>query len=385
MPFIVFAILVIIIIMSLGLVLHKSFVSPLFISSISWLVTFVLGMFFYKEFYPLTERVMVCWIVWYFTTSLLFLFLMPNKTIIKTSSLTISFRYSLFIILLSVCLLYRIWCIGTTGPAQFFLNLRLASNGLEGFGSLGLIAYFYPLIVALFVFEQVNYIKIRRRERWCLFFWLLLYGIGTMGKLDILTPILIWGVSSLIQRRVRLSRLIVVAIVSFLFMIIIHFVRSSGTDQTSLFGMLATYTYSPIVAFGYFEPPTSGNVGEYSLRFGYALLYKIGFITTEPKNVILDYVSIPSLTNVYTVMHPFYNDYGLIGVAFFASIYGLLFGGLYKLAYQRNSFYLSCYVSLVIVLFVQFFTEFMFSILSQRLQMIVFLFFLYLIAKRSKV
>lgn len=267
------------------------------------------------------------------------------------------------------------------GPSHFFLNLRLASNGIEEYGSLGGVIWFYPLVTALFIFEQLNYVRERRAERWWLFFWLLLFAVGTMGKFAILTPIFIWAVAAGMQRRINLLKLVKTAFICIVLMLSTHFIRASEGAEIDLLKMLAIYTYSPIVAFGYMDFPPPEQFAQYSLRFIHALGYSFDLTQVKPIDVIMGYVAVPHLTNVYTVLMPFYLDFGLAGVAFFALIYGLLFGGLFRLVNQKNSFYLACYLAMLMALFSQFIIESFFMTLSLRIQAIIFLGVVYSISR----
>ena len=78
-------------------------------------------------------------------------------------------------------------------------------------------------------------------------------------------------------------------------------------------------------------------------------------------------------TNVYTVMRPFYTDFGNIGVGYFAFLYGVLTGVAYRLKDNGNSFGTCLYTYLVYVLTLQFFDEFISAGLPLFGQMLVLL------------
>lgn len=97
---------------------------------------------------------------------------------------------------------------------------------------------------------------------------------------------------------------------------IVQSVRAVGEDL-SMIEMLSLYLTSSIVAFDYFvEPASALSFGENTLRFIYAVGHSLG-ISSAPIQTILDFVGVPFPTNTYTLMYPFYKDFGLFGLAFF--------------------------------------------------------------------
>lgn len=380
------ALAVIIFVAFLGVQRKSALYSPLFINIFSWLVVFVSGLFFYQDFYPITDNVFIAWLCWFSITSFFFFILQPKGfsqvalTFSNPSSLPV--RYYFFIGVMILWLIYRIWAVGNAGSAHFFLNLRMAAIGIEGVETLGLAARFYPLMIALYIFEQHNYKPERKAERLFLLVWLLVYAIGTMGKFAILAPILIWIVTASMQNRVNKLQILKVAGVTFLLMLLAHITRSSEGSDFNLFKMLAVYTYSPIVALGYLDIQGAQSFGQYSLRFFYAVGHVFD-LTPEPVSIIMEYVSIPVETNAYTVLMPFYIDFGLFGVCVFAIIYGLLFGMLYSLVNQRVKIYFAVYVSMTLILLSQFMGESLFSTMSAHLQTVFLLLIIYSLAKRN--
>lgn len=380
------ALIIIALVIALGKLRGSSLFSPLNINAFSWLFAFLPGLIYYDEFYPLTETTFIAWFIWFGLTSICFFFLQPRSLGRIVVNLQfpqqIHFRYYWIVVILALWLSLRIWVVGNVGPNNFFLNLRLSSNGLDEYESLGFIMFFYPVVTGLFIFEQVNYTRNRRAERWVLFFWLILFAVGTMGKFAILAPMFIWVLVAGIQKRVGLGKLLKVVLITLFLMLVAQMVRSDGSSDFDLFKMLGVYTYSPIVAFGYLDNPQSHYFAQYSLRFFYSLGYAIGF-APKPVDVIMDYVQVPALTNVYTVLMPFYLDFSLWGVFFFALLYGVLFGVLYLLVNKSNSLYFAMYVSVAMNLFSQFFAETFFTTLSYSIQVNMVLFFLFCISKRK--
>ena len=95
--------------------------------------------------------------------------------------------------------------------------------------------------------------------------------------------------------------------------------------------MLSLYLTSSIVAFDYFVEPSSAiSFGENTLRFIYAVGHSLG-ISDAPIQTILEFVGVPFPTNTYTLMYPFYKDFGLL-----VSLYSLLFMVVFTDFYTRK-------------------------------------------------
>ena len=77
-------------------------------------------------------------------------------------------------------------------------------------------------------------------------------------------------------------------------------------------------------------------------------------------------------TNVYTIFQPFFIDFGYRGIAFFAVVYGVVSGYLYRLFRNGNNTGTCLYTYGVYVLLMQFYQENVFMSMVFILQFIVF-------------
>lgn len=273
--------------------------------------------------------------------------------------------------------------IGSTGPEHFFLNLRLASNGIEGFGQLGLVARFYPLIFSLFIIEWLLLSSGRQRVRLYLLLWMAFYAIGTMGKFAFLTPALVVAFSLALHQKISFKQLLPLGVLSMLIMLVLHFLRSGSFALDDLGHFFSVYTYSPIVALGYLDPSHSLIFGENTFRLYYAVAHALG-ATTPPAEVILPYVEVPSLTNVYTGLFPYYQDFGLTGVFFAALFWGIFFGAIYYFALKGCILALFVYAVFLVVLIASFFHDLFFMVLSGHLQAVIAIVFIGFLMLRKK-
>ncbi|STL75980.1 bacteriophage HK620 O-antigen modification protein [Escherichia coli] len=156
--------------------------------------------------------------------------------------------------------------------------------------------------------------------------------------------------------------------------IIMHFYRMSDDDSATIAYIFGTYIYSPLIAFGTLIDSGINWSGDYTLRFINAINYKIGISSVEPVKTILDYVYIPSPTNVYSVMQPFYSDMGIYGVAFGAMIYGVLLSAIYSSAKSGNLVMLGLYSILSVSLITQFMSETIITNLSGNIKLLLCMF-----------
>ena len=383
MGYILSAVVLIIIILCIAICFHISLFSPFVINALAWLLSFFPALFFYENFYPLTGNVFFSWLIWFTVTSIVFfLFYFYGKnTWQETEVRKLPLDYSVGILILIAWLGYKIWVIGNTGPEHFFLNLRLSAINAEGVSSIGLVGRFYTLVFALFLFEHVYEREENRRLRFLLWCWMLLYAVATMGKLSLLTPFVSWAIIKGVKGRLKIKKIIILVPVVFVLMMAIHFMRA-GADTSSIGDVLAAYTYAPLVGLGYINVDNSLPIGAYVFRFLYAVGYRLGITQLQPMNTILSYAEIPKPVNAFTVMYPFYFDFGLLGVLLGALFYGLFFSFLYLFSIKGRRMALTLYSGYSIVLVGQFIGDFLITNFSLNLQIFIWVVLIYLASRR---
>ena len=108
----------------------------------------------------------------------------------------------------------------------------------------------------------------------------------------------------------------------------------------------------------------------------YLFLDRFGIGNFEVHEKTQEFVFVPISTNVYTIMQPFFRDFGYWGVAFFAWGYGVLSGVLYRYSCNGNVFCICMYTYLVEILVLQFYQENLFLSMVFVLQLVFFVFLL---------
>ena len=375
------ALILIALILGLALIRHCSLYSPLVISAFVWWTVFATGMVFEDRFYPLKENAFFAWMIWFMITWLIFFLFSPSR--MKNSWIGAEIRripvdYSLLLLVLIAWLGYRIWVVGNSEPDHFFFNLRLSSMNLEGLPSLGLILRFYPLVFALFLFEEVYATPNNRHLRLLLWCFMILNAVAMMGKQSILTPVLAWTIIQGIKGRLKIKKIFLLMLVTFGSMMSLHFIRSGVSYGSMIVDVLSIYIYSPLVAIGYMNIDSSLPIGTHVFRFFYVFGNLMGIWDIPVSSI--GYTYIPEPTNVHTAMGTFYYDFGLIGVFFGAIIYGLFFSYLYSL--NRNGLGLILYSGCSTILALQFFADILMGTLSLYLQFLIYALAVFLASKK---
>lgn len=383
MDYLLFAVAIVSVVIGIAVLRHIPYYSPLVISCVVWLLVLGTGLFVHRAFYPVTAGAFFLWLLWFVISGVLYFAFSTLKRAPSPSALRhMPFDYSLIVAGLIIWLAYRTWVLGTTGPEHFFLNLRLSAVGLEGFERLGFLERLYPVVFALFLFEIVNSHEGNRRLRFLLWVWVLLYAVANMGKFALLTPIVAWLVVKGLQGKMSWRLPALVALVTVPLMGVLHFVRAGADYDQTLIHDFGVYAYSPLVALGQLNPDASTIPGAYTFRFFYAVMNRL-FGTVPPEDVILPYVDVPYATNVYTVMQPFFYDFGYIGVVVGALFYGLVFGVLFYMARGRQILPIMLYAGFAIVLVGQFFGDLFITTLSGNLQFLIAASVIVVVSKRK--
>ncbi|EFN8318382.1 oligosaccharide repeat unit polymerase [Escherichia coli] len=352
--------------------------SPLSLSLFSWYFMAFTGIISYDSLYDFRVETFYCLLIWISLTSFsyaVFEIAQRNKPLkykIKEKNRICS-RYSLLAIPACLITAYEIYKVGSNGPVNFLLNLRLANIEDDyQYPTFIFMPSFYPVIMAMFA--SICIFKSRWIDKISVCTWVLLFAIGTMGKFAVITPIMMFVTIYELKNGISMKKIFIYAPVVLACIIIMHFYRMSDDDSATIAYIFGTYIYSPLIAFGTLIDSGINWSGDYTLRFINAINYKIGISSVEPVKTILDYVYIPSPTNVYSVMQPFYSDMGIYGVAFGAMIYGVLLSAIYSSAKSGNLVMLGLYSILSVSLITQFMSETIITNLSGNIKLLLCMF-----------
>lgn len=119
-----------------------------------------------------------------------------------------------------------------------------------------------------------------------------------------------------------------------------------------------------------------------TMRFFRTLYAIIGGEALDMKNLEVTndtsekgYFFVPLPTNVYTVIGPFWLDFGYVGVVVYSFIIGSVSGFLYRIALNKELWAVIAYSFFACTLVLQFFGEYIFTNLSYTIQIMALTFF----------
>ena len=263
------------------------------------------------------------------------------------------------------------------GTKDLLLNLRnLAVFGYEkSFLNYSFVINEVLMIVALWAYPSIKLWKVIVA---CLAN--LLNALAIMEKGGILL-IIFCIIFILYQRdKIKLKFIVLIAICVIFFSYGFTLLRagedsSNSSDEFSIFNFIAMYIMSPPVEYCTLHRELVPQFGAHTFPLIYLFLNKEGFGNYVFFDRLQDFVFVPVSTNVYTIFQPFFMDFGQLGIAIFAVIYGIIMGTTYRQMRNGNCFAKCLYMYFGYVLTLQFFQEYLFTGNMHIIQLIVFLYF----------
>lgn len=364
--------------------INSRIINPLFIVPFLWATIILLYNLIPHILYPLQNQFLVGIFLW--VVSFVLGGFLINYTLEKLPILTprlfnrqVFSIYYLIIILFAPLSIYLLVVEALKADIQYlFLMLRSLNTGSEEMENpMGALGYIFNFAFAGLLLQVQNYnstIKGERRRLNILIFLNVLLSIATVAR----TAFLFTGLSIFIvlylNGKIKRKHYLVLLFSFVLIMLAMTLIRSiSATDsseETSLSNTISIYLFGGLPAFDTVSVDYYGQFGSNVLRFFYAVLNAFGgnFVVNK---TIYDYVNVPVMTNVYTVMYPFYRDFGFYGISIFGFIYGFLFQGLYKFALNNYKLAQLTFAYIFPMLLMQFFGEYLFSNFSIFFQMLM--------------
>lgn len=357
----------------------KKLISPLFIMPFIWGVLLLLFNIIPHRLYSLQPQFLQAILIWVFVFMItgFFISFVKFENIISIYSPKI---FSIYYYVVIICAPLTIFLIVRealkVGPEFFFIKLRLMNMGLdqdESF-SLGPLVYINNLtnIVCLLFTFYID--KVSKRKYYIVLVITFFLSLITLARTNIL--MLLIGIFIIMYIKKKLTRRIVTQLIIGIvfFLALLSFFRSlvPWEDNSSFFDTFSVYLFSGMSAFDTIRYEPQIQLGGYSFRFFYVLANTMGG-NFEIKQNILPYTYIPLPTNVYTIMFPFYKDFGYWGVGVFGSLYGIIFGLTYMLSKGRNDIAVIFFALIFPCLILQFMGENIFLNLSTYLQSIIIL------------
>lgn len=241
------------------------------------------------------------------------------------------------------------------GTEDLMSNIRLFAVKGDGLGKLNHCIYVNKaiFITALWAFPKIKGWKLAVST-----LMVLICSVAAMNKdLTLLTVLL--SIFVLYERgKIKFHTIIITGAIMAVFFFLFTIYRSSvGNDDpmqnsSTFFEFIAIYILSTPIAFGILPQSIDSLFAAHSLTPSYYILTRIGY-NVPVIDFFQDFVYVPMPTNWYTIMQPFFMDFGYSGVAFFSMIYGIMAGGFYNLYRNGNSLGCAFYTYFVYLLAMQ--------------------------------
>lgn len=248
-----------------------------------------------------------------------------------------------------------------------------------------LASYASPLELILFCYGfSVKKTKVLTLEYWSCFL-LMIFQIFLMASKGGYFQIFFAVIFLLIEYKKMTKKLLITIVVS-VFILVFTLQLARGGNYKIEKDFLITFFYgyflSPLPAFDLLlkgEINLETNMfGGGSLQFFYRVLERFG-VCSVPELVYRsnNWVAVPVLTNVFTILGNYYTDFKVLGIILVAMIYGLIYGILYsKLSKGHSIFSRIFYALWYYCLIFQFFGDWFFGFFSVTLQSTFWLFIL---------
>jgi len=335
--------------------------------------------------YPLSEQFYYCLLLWipiFCLASIITYLVLPTHK--RMNDVSVDFNKLLFNILFVITLvitpLYLMKILNIVmmfDQDDMLYNIRMLS--LFGDERHGFLSYAYVLNQALFITAIVQYPNVKKWQITFLFITNILSCISIMEKnglfVLVVASLFVLYEKKYIKTRTILLTFVAVVIGFFFFNMSKEIKSDDNAEQMEFMEYFGIYLLSPSVAFGYVKEALTDQIGSNTFAMFYMLLDKLGIGNFEVHARMQDFIWVPLPTNVYTIFHPFFEDFSYNGVAMFAMIYGLGYGFVYRLYKDGNKFGFCFYAYLAEVLLMQFYHESLLQnlVLLTQITLILFL------------
>src|SRR5690606_22764716 len=367
--------------------LEKSFIfSPWMITLSVWSFILITFIFYGETLDTVNDTFLISVFLWvggfFISSKLTYLFIQGNTNLSFNANTKIVNLFYIISLITSPFYLYFIYQqIATKGTGSLFFDIRSTAGDLSE--ELGVLIYVRSLNRVLFLYELAKFESKRKLRLWYIVMLNVVFALAIMEKgaliFLILSSLFILYYKKKITQKTIVTTFLTIIGLSFLFNTLRWAEGSEGYDFMVFFSM---YVLAPSLAFQTLDiTSVAADFGANTFPFFYAIsnaIFGTNF-NVEPK--LQEFVNVPVPTNVYTIMQPFYEDFGYLGVFIFAIITGFITTYIFKKINSGHPFFISFYAFLVVILFLQFFQEELFVSLSITLQYLILLILPYVFGK----
>lgn len=267
-------------------------------------------------------------------------------------------------------------------PSDMLSNIRIVA--VAEAGDAGFLNYSYVINQVLLVVAMCRFPNIKKWKLAVIVLCTLISAFAVMEKGILLYLVVVVLFSCYEKKYIRVHTIVTIfAIIIgvFFFLTLVRFSDNNTEGQELTFlDFFAIYILSGPVAFGRLMEDLTMQFGANTFQTAYLFLNRMFLGQYEVHQALQEFVWIPLPTNVYTVMQPFFIDFGYAGVAFFAFVYGAASAVFYRMYRNGSSFGFCMYAYTAEVLMIQFHQD---EIFFGMVHFIQFTFFVWLFTNDS--
>lgn len=334
--------------------------SPAVITATIWVVFPLLYLIMSHDLPSLSSQVIIGIAIWttgYCMSSLLMQSVLGNSKVshkYTRANKTIRDFFLIVSIMSLVPLSLWIYNVISNGSGFWASDLRMAAIGvnknIEPYESVFRIFAYISFFMELSFYDK----KHKYRLIFALFS-VLVYEFAAMSKTGFLLIFAGATAALYLTNKIKIKHILIGLIALLLFFIWFQAMRQGsemGEDEKNDF--LVLYMVGHLAAFDTVEPFTANHLGEHVFSVFYIIANKLGLSDIEPVNPILPFIKEPLVTNTYTVLYPFYVDFGYFGILFFSILEGAFFGFIYQKVKNGSIYALIIYAYCTIYIVTQF-------------------------------
>lgn len=356
-----------------------SFFHPAVMVSLFWCLLLLAYQLCDHELYPLSYKFFLAILLW--VTGFCFASLWYyNKRIffsapLYTQSFKVSFlKYSVYLfIVINIVGIYKFYSLSggiaysalaefAVGTEKLPLEIRILQL-LQGFS--------IALYSVLILYGKRTKVSLK---------WIILHVVTLFvwsgivaNKTGFFQLIAISFVASYLHKKLSFSKILVA--ITILLVVFFHLqnmrTEDAGGEEMSVKDIALIYVLSPMPAFDMVLNGEKQFSSGRTWRFFTEVANKLGLIEKYNSGES-GWVSVPVPTNVYTVMFPYYVDFGYWGILIFSLILGGGWGILYNEMKRGVPFFTVLYAVFIHTLALQFFADYIVNFLSMVIQINIF-------------
>lgn len=361
--------------------------SPWMVTVGIWLAIILMSQNEQGLLYPLGPQFYTCVGIWVPIMSLsgiLTYYAFPengNKNVLRDNKITINNTFfNLFLFIAIICTpvyVYQVFkVVMMFGTDNLFNNIRVLATSGQNEGN-ELLKYINTVNQALYIIAIWKYPDIKRWQFIVIIMANIMCAVAIMEKGFLFFMFFVTLFVLYEKGKIKIRSIAIAAIVIVCLFYYINMLRAAEGEMNNVTFMdfFAIYILSPAVAFEKVQQNLTDQFGTHSFAFFYAVLNKLGIGHFYVEKKLQEFVFVPLPTNVFTIFQPFFRDFGYKGIAFFASVYGIFTGWLYRQCMNGGFISRCLYAYIVEILILQFFQENLLISLSILFQYLFVMYF----------